>query len=59
MRKVAKYKKLADLNRLDETEKSENFKIIGNMNKRINFLRNHRYKTNKSLITLNKVSDSN
>lgn len=55
VRKVAKYKKPAYLNSLNEAEKSENFKIIDNMNKRINFLRNPRYKTNKAPITLNKV----
>lgn len=52
---VVKHKKAAYLQSLNESEKIANFKIIDNMNKRINFLRNPRYKSNKAPITLNKV----
>ena len=44
------------LQTLNEAEKAENFKIIDNMGKRINFLRNPRFKTNKAPITLDKVN---
>lgn len=50
-----KHKKAAYLQSLNESEKAANFKIIDNMNKRINFLRNPRFKANKAPITLNKV----
>lgn len=52
---ATKYKKPAYMNSLNEAEKAENFKIIDNMNKRVNFLRNPRYKKNKAPILLNKV----
>ena len=43
-KQVTKHKKAAYLQSLNESEKIANFKIIDNMNKRINFLRNPRYK---------------
>lgn len=49
------HKKAAYLESMNESEKAANFKIIDNMNKRINFLRNPRYKTTKAPITLDKV----
>lgn len=56
IRKVTKHKKAAYLQSLNESEKADNFKIIDKMNKRVNFLRNPRYKINKAPIMLNKVS---
>lgn len=53
---VVKHKKAAYLHSLNESDKIANFKIIDNMNKRINFLRNPRYKSNKAPVTLNKVN---
>ena len=55
IKKMPKYKKPAYLQSLNEAEKAANFKIIDQMNKRINFLRNPRFKTNKAPILLNKV----
>jgi hypothetical protein len=40
---------------LNESEKAENFKIIDNMNKRVNFLRNPRFKMKGPIITLDKA----
>jgi len=56
IKKVSKFKKPAYLQSLNEAEKAANFKIIDNMNKRINFLRNPRFKANKAPILLNKVT---
>lgn len=58
VKKVTKHKKAAYLQSLNEAEKAANFKIIDNMNQRINFLRNPRFKMTKSPITLNQVSFS-
>lgn len=55
IKKVTKHKKAAYLQSLNESEKADNFKIIDQMNKRVNFLRNPRYKVNKAPIMLNKV----
>ena len=40
---------------LNESEKAENFKIIDNMNKKISYLKNPRYKVNKRPILLTQV----
>jgi hypothetical protein len=56
VKQVTMHKKAAYLQSLNESEKAANFKIIDKMNKRINFLRNPRFKANKAPITLNKVS---
>lgn len=47
--------KAAYLQSLNESEKAENFKIIDNMNKRVNFLRNPRTIAKTKLITLDKA----
>jgi len=47
--------KVAYLQTLNESEKAENFKIIDNMNKWINFLWNPRYTTKSKLITCDKA----
>ena len=57
VKKVTTHKKAAYLQSLNESEKAANFKIIDNMNKRINFLRNPRFKTTKAPFTLNKVRE--
>ena len=49
-------KKPAYLKSLNESEKEANFKIIDNMSKRISFLRNPRFKSNKCPVTLNKAA---
>jgi hypothetical protein len=56
MSKTKKYKKPAYLQSLNEAEKAENFKIIDNMNKKISFLKNPRFKVNKVPIPTNTVS---
>ena len=38
---------------LNEGEKAENFKIIDNMNKKISYLKNPRFRVNKSPIVSN------
>ena len=43
---------------LNEAEKAENFKIIDNMNKKISFLKNPRFKVNKVPIPTNTVSSN-
>lgn len=53
LKKVSTHKKAAYLQSMNEAEKAANFKIIDNMNKRINFLRNPRFKSTKAPITLN------
>lgn len=40
---------------LNEAEKAENFKIIDNMNKKISYLKNPRFKVNKSPIIMTQV----
>lgn len=40
---------------LNEAEKSENFKIIDNMNKKISYLKNPRFKVNKVPILMTQV----
>jgi 16S rRNA G527 N7-methylase RsmG len=56
MKNVTTHKKAAYLMSLNESEKAANFKIIDSMNKRVNFLRNPRFKKNKAAFALNKVS---
>ncbi len=41
---------------LNEHEKAENFKIIDNMNKKISYKKNPRYKINKAPILFTQVS---
>lgn len=55
IKKITKYKKPAHLKSLNEAEKAANFKIIDSMNKKVNFLRNPRFKKNRAPIMLNKV----
>jgi len=50
-----KNKKPAYLQSLNESEKAENFKIIDNMNKKISYLKNPRYKKNKAPILMTKA----
>jgi len=48
--------KPAYLQSLSQSEKAENFKIIDNMNKKIAYMKNPRYKVNKAPITMTTVS---
>ena len=48
-------KKAAFLSSMNENEKEVNRKIIENMNKRINYLRNPRFKKDKAPILINTV----
>ena len=48
--------KPAYLQSLNESEKQANFKIIDSMNKKISYLKNPRYKTNKAPILMTTVS---
>jgi len=48
--------KPAYLQSLNESEKQANFKIIDNMNKKISYLKNPRYKINKAPILMTAVS---
>ena len=41
---------------LNEQEKAENFKIIDNMNKKISYLKNPRFKVSKCPILFTQVS---
>jgi hypothetical protein len=50
-----RYKKPAYMQSLNEAEKAENFKIIDNMNKKISYLKNPRFKVNKSPIMMTQV----
>ncbi len=50
-----KASKPAYLQSLSQSEKAENFKIIDNMNKKISYLKNPRYKINKAPILMTKV----
>ncbi len=49
-------KKPAYMQSLNEQEKSENFKIIDNMNKKISYLKNPRFSVNKGPILFTQVS---
>ena len=51
-----KASKPAYLQSLSQSEKAENFKIIDNMNKKIAYMKNPRYKVNKAPITMTTVS---
>jgi hypothetical protein len=51
-----KASKPAYLQSLSQSEKAENFKIIDNMNKKIAYMKNPRYKVNKAPITMTSVS---
>jgi hypothetical protein len=51
-----RYKKPAYLNTMSEAEKDANLKVIENMNKRLNYLRNPRYKEDKATILMSTVS---
>ena len=50
-----RYKKPAYMQSLNEAEKAENFKIIDNMNKKISYLKNPRFKVNKVPILMTNV----
>jgi len=51
-----KASKPAYLQSLSQSEKAENFKIIDNMNKKISYMKNPRYKVSKAPITMTSVS---
>lgn len=53
-----KASKPAYLQSLSQSEKAENFKIIDNMNKKIAYMKNPRYKVNKAPITMTTVSSN-
>ncbi len=44
---------------LNQQEKAENFKILDNMNKKISYKKNPRFKINKAPILFTKVMNSN
>ena len=50
-----KASKPAYLQSLSQSEKAENFKIIDNMNKKIAYMKNPRYKVSKAPITMTTV----
>lgn len=50
-----KTSKPAYLQSLSQSEKAENFKIIDNMNKKISYLKNPRFKISKAPISMTKV----
>ena len=50
-----RYKKPAYLNTMSEAEKDANLKVIENMNKRLNYLKNPRYKVDKTIILMSSV----
>ena len=51
-----KTSKPAYLQSLSQSEKAENFKILDNMNKKIAYLKNPRFKVSKAPIIMTKVS---
>lgn len=51
-----KASKPAYLQSLSQSEKAENFKILDNMNKKIAYLKNPRFKVSKAPIIMTKVS---
>jgi hypothetical protein len=51
-----KKSKPAYLQSLSQSEKAENFKIIDNMNKKIAYMKNPRFKVSKAPITMTAVS---
>ena len=53
--KTKRYKLPEYLNAMNEIEKEINHKIIRNMNKRINYLRNPRFAIKRPLMTFNTV----
>ena len=53
--KLRKYKIPEYLKKMNELEKRKNNKIIKNMNKRINFLRNPRFRKDQAPITFNNL----
>ena len=53
--KTKRYKIPEYLNAMNEIEKEINHKIIKNMNKRINYLRNPRFAIKRPLMTFNTV----
>lgn len=53
--KNKKYKTALYLNAMNENEKLLNHKIIRNMNKRINFLKNPRYVQQEPTITIREI----
>ena len=54
-RSPRRYKKPAYLNTMSEAEKDANLRVIENMNKRLNYLKNPRYKTEKAQILMSTV----
>ncbi len=55
-RSPRRYKKPAYLNTMTEAEKEANLKVIDNMNKRLNYLKNPRYKTEMPHIPMSTVT---
>jgi hypothetical protein len=56
MKAIKKYRKPAYLNTMSEAERDANLKVLETMNKRVNYLKNPRYKTSKSPILMSTVS---
>jgi len=55
MKIIKRYRKPAYLNIMSEAERDANLKVLESMNKRINYLKNPRYKTNKDPILMSTV----
>ena len=55
--KSKKYKTAIYLNAMNENDKELNHKIIRNMNKRINFLKNPRYVVKEPTITIKSIRE--
>ena len=53
---IKRYHKATYLNIMSEPEKEANIKVLQNMNKRLNYLKNPRYKENKPPILMSAVS---
>lgn len=51
-----RYKKPAYLNTMSEAEKDANLKVIENMNKRLNYLKNPRFRTDKPPALMSSVN---
>ena len=54
-RVIKKYHKPSYLNVMSEAEKEANIKVLQSMSKRLNYLKNPRYKDNKSPILISTV----
>lgn len=55
MRTIRRYRKPAYMSTMSEAERDANLKVLENMNKRVNYLKNPRHKTNKSPILMSTV----